>query len=92
MNRAKVFATRFKRNYKRFAHDVALRKELEKVIELLAADAPLPAKYRDHELHNNWEGCRDCHVRPDVVLIYRKTSDGLELLLLRIGSHSEVFS
>ena len=86
-----VPSAQYKRGLKRFRFNAAILSELKTVTDLLAADAPLPAKYRDHELHNNWEGCRDCHVRPDVVLIYRKTSDGLELLLLRIGSHSEIF-
>lgn len=91
MNRRKVLSSRFKKNFKRFAFDEAFCAEFDAVVELLAADAPLPPKYRDHALHNDWEGCRDCHVRPDVVLVYRKTADGLELLLLRVGSHSEVF-
>ena len=72
-------------------HRADILLEIGKIVDLLAADAPLPPKYRDHALHNDWEDCRDCHVRPDVVLIYQKTADGLVLLLLRIGSHSEVF-
>ena len=81
----------FKRNYKHIRHDPKVLEELAVVLGFLASDAPLPEKYCDHPLHNNWEGCRDCHIRPDVVLVYRKTEDGLVLLLLRIGSHSEVF-
>lgn len=84
-------ATQYKRGLKRFRHVPDVLNEIAHLIDLLAADAPLPAKYCDHALHNNWEGCRDCHVRPDVVLIYRKTVDGLVLMLLRVGSHSEVF-
>lgn len=72
-------------------HRADILLEIGKIVDLLSADAPLPPKCRDHALHNDWEGCRDCHVRPDVVLVYQKTDDGLVLLLLRIGSHSEVF-
>lgn len=76
---------------KRMRHRADILLEIGEIVDLLAADAPLPQKCRDHALHNDWEGCRDCHVRPDVVLVYQKTDDGLVLLLLRIGSHSEVF-
>ena len=84
-------SARYKRDAKRFRNNHAVVSELLSVIDLLAADVPLPPRYCDHPLHNDWEGCRDCHVRPDVVLVYQKTSDGLVLLLLRVGSHSEVF-
>ena len=82
---------RFKRDAKRLRNAPAVVADLLPVIDLLAADAPLPPKFRDHALKNDWEGCRDCHIRPDVVLIYKKTADGLVLLLLRVGSHSDLF-
>lgn len=91
MSRRVERASRFKKNFKRFARDSAFCAEFAALLELLKSDAPLPSKYRDHALHNDWDGCRDCHVRPDVVLVYQKTSDGIVLLLLRIGSHSEIF-
>ena len=91
MSRRVERSSAYKRGYKRIRHDANVLAALKEVVALLAADAPLPPKYRDHALHNDWEGCRDCHVRPDAVLIYQKTADGLVLLLLRIGSHSEVF-
>lgn len=64
--------------------------ELAKVVSMLERDIPLPAKYRDHPLHGEWEGSRDCHIRPDLVLVY--TLEGEDLLILeRLGSHSELF-
>lgn len=84
-------SSRFKKNFKRFAHDSVFCAEFAALLELLAADAPLNPKYCDHALHNDWEGCRDCHVRPGVVLICQKTADGLVLHLIRIGNHAEVF-
>ncbi len=59
------------------------------IIRLLAADAPLEARHRDHALGSDWSGYRDCHVRPDVVLIYSKP-DAQTLRLARIGSHSDL--
>lgn len=59
------------------------------VIAALAADEPLPPRHVDHPLSGKWAGYRDCHIRPDLVLIYAK-SPGL-LRLARLGSHSELF-
>jgi len=56
---------------------------------MLAIDATLPFKNRDHQLKGEWMGFRDCHVRPDLVLIYRKFEPQM-LELNRLGSHSEL--
>jgi mRNA interferase YafQ len=59
------------------------------VVNLLAADAPLPRRNFDHPLSGEWNDYRDCHLRPDLILIYRKPDDE-SLELVRIGSHSEL--
>lgn len=64
--------------------------ELDKVIRMLEADIPLPVKYRDHPLHGEWEGSRECHIRPDLLLVYMLEGDDI-LRLERLGSHSEIF-
>lgn len=82
----------FKRDYKREAkgqHRASLDNDFVEVIKLLANDLPLPEKYRDHALTGDWKDFRDCHIKPDLVLIYRKPDDEL-LQLARIGSHSEL--
>ncbi|MDN5850671.1 MAG: type II toxin-antitoxin system YafQ family toxin [Nitrococcus sp.] len=56
---------------------------------LFAADTPLPENCRDHALAADWKDYRDCHIRPSLVLIYRKP-DSDTLQLVRIGSHSEL--
>ena len=56
---------------------------------MLAADAPLPRRYFDHPLSGEWNDFRDCHLRPDLVLIYRKP-DEQSLELVRLGSHREL--
>jgi mRNA interferase YafQ len=53
------------------------------------ADKSLPAKYRDHALTGDWADHRDCHIKPDLVLIYR-LPDEETLQLVRMGSHSEL--
>lgn len=84
--------TRFKKDYKRVAkgaHRATLDADLLAVVKLLAADAPMPDALRDHALSGEWKDFRDCCVKPDLVLIYRKPDqDTLELV--RIGSHSEL--
>lgn len=84
--------TRFKRDFKREAkgrHRATLDDDVLTVVSLLAADAPLPEKYRDHALMGVWEDHRDCHIKPDLVMIYRKSDDDM-LELVRLGSHSEL--
>lgn len=84
--------SRFKRDYKREAkgqHRTTLDADLMAVVSLLAADSPLPEKLHDHPLAGEWKDHRDCHIKPDLVLIYRiPNSETLELV--RLGSHSEL--
>jgi mRNA interferase YafQ len=56
---------------------------------MLASDAVLPSRLSDHALTGEWQGYRDCHIKPDLVLIYRKP-DAESLELARLGSHSEL--
>jgi mRNA interferase YafQ len=84
--------TRFRRDYKREKrgqHRRRLDALLTEVIDMLAADTPLPPRYQDHPLAGDWSDHRDCHVRPDLILIYRKP-DADTLQLVRLGSHSEL--
>ncbi|MGD9897297.1 MAG: type II toxin-antitoxin system YafQ family toxin [Candidatus Methylacidiphilaceae bacterium] len=86
-------ASAFKRDYKREAkgqHKDTLDNALQLILVALATDQPLDAKYRDHDLSGDWAGYRECHVKPDLLLIYRK-SDADTLRLARLGSHSELF-
>jgi mRNA interferase YafQ len=66
-----------------------LSPSLVEVLYCLVKDEPLPPKYRDHALTGNLKGFRDCHVEPDLVLIYKIGDDLIELV--RLSSHSEVF-
>jgi len=87
------YTTQFKRDYKREhagQHRSILESALLEVVELLANDGELSPRHRDHPLTGNWKDHRDCHLRPDLILIYRKPD--LETLeLVRLGSHSELF-
>lgn len=64
--------------------------ELDEVIRLLAEGEELPEKYRDHALVGNWLGHRECHIRPDWLLVYAVNSRTLVLALARTGTHSDL--
>jgi len=84
--------SRFKRDWKREKagrYRAVLDKEFIEVVSLLADDAPLPPRHFDHSLTGDWKDHRDCHIKPDLVLIYRKP-DAEHLDLVRLGSHSEL--
>jgi mRNA interferase YafQ len=86
------FTSRFKRDYKREEsgrHGKALDVILMEVVNLLAADVSLPHRNFDHPLSGEWADHRDCHIKPDLILIYRKP-DECHLDLVRLGSHSEI--
>lgn len=86
--------TRFDKNLSKYigkGKRKVSEEEFIMVVNMLANDEKLPASYRDHALTNNFKGYRDCHLKPDVVLIYKKEKDKLILILSTIGSHSEIF-
>jgi len=64
---------------------------LRRVVDLLAQDEPLEIRYRDHELKGASTGIRECHVQNNILLLYRKDKKVLVLLLVDLGSHSELF-
>jgi mRNA interferase YafQ len=86
------YTTRFRRDYRREKsgrHSKKLDALLMDVVNMLAADTQLPRRNFDHPLTGEWDDHRDCHIRPNLILIYRKTDDdGLELV--RLGSHGEL--
>jgi len=63
------------------------------VISMLANEQPLPEKYKDHALENsrNYRNVRECHIRPDWLLIYKVYDERLVLELIRTGTHSDLF-
>ena len=81
----------FKKDYKRIVKRGYDMRLLEKVIELLANQKPLPEKNRDHQLSGDYAGCRECHITPDWLLIYELADEELILYLTRTGSHSDLF-
>jgi mRNA interferase YafQ len=83
-----VFKGRFKKDLKKLKSSNRYEDELIAVITVLANEEPLDEKFRDHNLIGNYAGCRECHIRPDWLLIYQMAET--DLLLMRTGSHSEL--
>jgi mRNA interferase YafQ len=84
-----VHTSQFKRDYRKRSRERGLDELLMNVIDLLSTGNPLPPKLRDHPLKGGYAGCRECHLKPDLLLNYVLTQD--ELRLVRLGSHSELF-
>jgi mRNA interferase YafQ len=86
------YTGQFRRDYRREKsgrHRRSLDADLAEAEHLLANDKSLPRRYFDHALSGEWKDFRDCHIKPDLILIYRKP-DPESLELVRLGSHSEL--
>ena len=82
---------RFQKDLKRIekrGYNISL---LADVIKKLANGERLPDKNKDHSLHGDFSGCRECHVTPDWLLIYEISDEELILYLTRTGTHSDLF-
>ncbi len=83
-------SSKFKKEAKKLSQeDKTLAME---IINRLANDDVLEEKYCDHKLQGKLKDFRDCHIKPDLVLIYYKEEKKLVLTALRIGSHSELYN
>ena len=87
------YHSQFKKDYKAAVRRGCDIVELQKVILLLANEQPLPSKYRDHALTDSkeYKNVRECHIKPDWLLIYSVNNDCLVLKLIRTGTHSDLF-
>lgn len=83
--------TAFRRDVRKCHKRGLPMEELQSVIRQLAAENVLEARYRDHALSGNYAGCRECHIRPDWLLIYRIDHGELLLVLTRTGTHADLF-
>ena len=81
--------TQFKRDVKRITKQGKDTNKLKKIIRLLVKAEKLPLENKDHQLKGTLKDCRECHIEPDWLLIYR--IEGSELCLVRTGSHSDLF-
>lgn len=82
-------SSKFKKDYKLCIRRNYNLNLLKQTVDTLRIPAPLPQKNKDHGLSGNYAGCRECHILPDWLLIYRIDSN--ELYLIRTGTHADLF-
>lgn len=86
------FSAAFRRAYKRLRRSGKFPKEeVDDLIDLLASDERLPQQNRDHALHGEYAGKRECHIRGDLLLVYERHDDILVLVMINIGTHHDIF-
>jgi mRNA interferase YafQ len=81
----------FKKHLKKYKHQKKVLQELEKIVEVLVNEKPIPAKYKNHKLTGNYTGMMELHLFPDDLLIYVKIEQQ-SIILMAMGSHSDLFS
>jgi len=85
------FTTQFKKDYQLAIKRGLTIELLEEVISQLSMGQVLSVKNKDHDLTGDWTGHRECHIKPDWLLVYRLENSILVLTLSRTGTHSEIF-
>lgn len=86
-----VATSQFKKDYKRVKKRGLDISELHRVLNKLRCGEPLEERHRDHALVGVYEGFRECHIRPDWLLIYAIDKGQLVLIASRTGTHSDLF-
>ena len=85
------FTSQFKKDYKRIQNQPEKLKVLDAVLSALAATGTVPQEYLPHPLSGNWANHMECHIKGDFLLIWYDKGAGI-IKLVRMGSHSELFS
>jgi len=70
---------------------LSVKKKIEQTIDILANGQKLPLSYKDHSLNGELSKYRECHIKGDLLLIYKIEKENLILVLVDIGSHSQLF-
>ena len=85
-----IYSSLFKKDFKKIRKlPISELKIVFEMISSLENEKTLESKFKDHELTGNWVNFRECHIKPDLLIIYKRNKT--ELLLARIGTHSELF-
>jgi mRNA interferase YafQ len=88
----KFYTKQFQKSYDKFLKSGKVkRSDVDFVVDLLASGKTLGTSFRDHALHGEYDGYRECHIRGNILLIYKIEEEKIVLILFDIGSHSELF-
>ncbi len=86
------YAKKFKKGYKKISKNPFFKKTLlENCLQKLASEGNLKGNFYNHKLQGKFEGCFECHIQPDVLLIYEVDKNERKISLLGIGSHADLF-
>lgn len=87
-----VSTSKFRKQYRKVAKQGKNKEKLKEVLNMLVNTDKLPEKYKDHKLVNNkfFDNCRECHIEPDWLLVYKKIKNELIIVCVATGSHSEI--
>lgn len=85
------YSSRFKKDLKYYKNNNTVLVELDRILNSLIKGDKLAAKNLNHSLRGEFEGCFECHIEPDLLLIYKIENREVLIVLLRIGSHSKLF-
>lgn len=93
MNYSIVPSTRFKKSLKKYLKNSYEKKLIMEVIDILQIGGfdAVPPKMKPHKLIGNYNGCLECHILPDLLIIWEQDETEMEIYLLDIGSHSDLF-
>jgi mRNA interferase YafQ len=88
----RYYAKQFQKSFNKILSSGKVKRiEVETVVDILCKGSKLPEKYRNHKLHGEYIGYEECHIKGDLVLVYKIEKDNLILILLNLGSHSDLF-
>ncbi len=85
-----LLSTRYKKDFKRYKNQLAKVEKILNLLRMLANGEPLPASYKAHRLVGDYQGCMECHIENDLLLIWIDEANNT-IEVLRLGSHSELF-
>jgi mRNA interferase YafQ len=86
------YSNSFRRSYQNFRRGKRIsREDVEDIVLIIAKGEILPVKYKDHKLNGEYEGYRECHIKRDILLVYKIDKLRSLLILRSIGTHSELF-
>ena len=84
------YSTQYRKDFKRYRHNLSKLEKLLEILRMLENEIELPAKYKAHMLKGDYDGCMECHVENDFLLIWLDPETDI-IELVRLGSHSELF-
>lgn len=88
----KFYTKQFQKSFNKFIRSGKIkRREIESVVDILASGSLLKSSYQDHALSGEYQGYRECHIRGNILLLYKIEGQKLVLVLFDIGTHSELF-